>query len=92
MALRPIKPRLPPTSPDKTMDPPPLLVDPHCYTPGEYSSEENSSTSSLDSTTTRHISENGRRYHGFRQGRYLLPNDKTEQGRSFPFYGVRGGY
>ncbi|KAF8243602.1 S-adenosyl-L-methionine-dependent methyltransferase, partial [Wilcoxina mikolae CBS 423.85] len=39
------------------------------------------STSSLDSTTTRHISENGRRYHGFRQGRYLLPNDKTEQDR-----------
>ena len=59
-----------------------LAVDPACHSPGAYATSGNSSTSSLDSITTRHVTENGRRYHGFRCGRYLLPNDRAEQGMS----------
>ncbi|KAA8893540.1 S-adenosyl-L-methionine-dependent methyltransferase [Sphaerosporella brunnea] len=59
-----------------------LAVDPSCNSPGSYvSSSENSTTSTLDSITVKHFFENGRRYHGFRHGRYLLPNDKAEQDR-----------
>ena len=61
---------------------PELAVDPACHSPGSYDTSGNSSTSSLDSMTTRHVTENGRRYHGFRCGRYLLPNDRAEQGES----------
>ncbi|CCX34763.1 Similar to Phosphoethanolamine N-methyltransferase 1; acc. no. Q9FR44 [Pyronema omphalodes CBS 100304] len=63
------------------MDTGSIDVDEACYSPGEYPSSDNSSTSSLDSLIIRHVFENGRRYHGFRKGRYLLPNDKIEQDR-----------
>jgi hypothetical protein len=64
-----------------------LAVDPSCYSPGNYSSsssDNNSTTSSLDSIIVTHVKENERRYHGFRAGRYLLPNDKAEQGTLLP--------
>lgn len=62
-----------------------MEADPACTGSGEYDyhgsdSEDDSSTSTLDSIVVRHVFENGRRYHGFRTGRYLQPNDKQEQG------------
>ncbi|KAI5841610.1 S-adenosyl-L-methionine-dependent methyltransferase [Tricharina praecox] len=64
--------------------PDPIAVDPACYADGDsypYDENSDSGTSSLDSLVVTHILENGRRYHGFRAGRYLLPNDKPEQER-----------
>lgn len=40
-----------------------------------------SSTASVASSVLNYQYENGRRYHGFRQGTYLLPNDEAEQDR-----------
>lgn len=40
-----------------------------------------SSTASLRSSIYDHVYENGRRYHSFRAGQYVLPNDETEQDR-----------
>ena len=40
-----------------------------------------SSTASLRSSIYAHVYENGRRYHSFRAGKYVLPNDETEQER-----------
>ena len=40
-----------------------------------------SSTASLASSVLNYQYENGRRYHGFRQGTYVLPNDEAEQDR-----------
>ncbi|KAI5813721.1 S-adenosyl-L-methionine-dependent methyltransferase [Pyronema omphalodes] len=39
----------------------PIEVDESCYSPGEYPSSDNSSTSSLDSIIIRHVFENGHR-------------------------------
>ncbi|PWY67943.1 S-adenosyl-L-methionine-dependent methyltransferase [Aspergillus heteromorphus CBS 117.55] len=38
-------------------------------------------TSSLASSLNDYVYENGRRYHSYRQGEYLFPNDETEQSR-----------
>ncbi|KAL4886804.1 S-adenosyl-L-methionine-dependent methyltransferase [Aspergillus karnatakaensis] len=40
-----------------------------------------SSTSSLTSTIVNYQYENGRRYHAYRQGEYMIPNDEREQER-----------
>ncbi|KAI0487610.1 S-adenosyl-L-methionine-dependent methyltransferase [Xylaria cf. heliscus] len=40
-----------------------------------------SSTQSIDSNIYDHVVENGRTYHRFREGKYLLPNDEKEQNR-----------
>ncbi|KAL4748712.1 hypothetical protein BDW72DRAFT_147680 [Aspergillus terricola var. indicus] len=40
-----------------------------------------SSTESLASSILSHQYENGRRYHAYRQGEYMFPNDKQEQDR-----------
>lgn len=40
-----------------------------------------SETFSLSSEITDYTYENGRRYHGFREGIYYLPNDEREQNR-----------
>ncbi|KAH7185182.1 S-adenosyl-L-methionine-dependent methyltransferase [Fusarium flagelliforme] len=40
-----------------------------------------SSSESLASTIMRHRTENGRSYHAFKEGRYVLPNDETENDR-----------
>ena len=66
---------------------PQIEVDSACGTPGEYSEyseysdmEVDSTTATIDSTITAYVYENNRRYHGFREGRYLQPNDNAEQG------------
>ncbi|KAI0458100.1 S-adenosyl-L-methionine-dependent methyltransferase [Xylaria acuta] len=40
-----------------------------------------SSTQSLNSSIYDHVVENGRTYHRFKEGKYLLPNDEKEQNR-----------
>lgn len=40
-----------------------------------------SGTASITSSVFNYEYENGRRYHGYRAGQYLLPNDDTEQER-----------
>ncbi|RPB12153.1 S-adenosyl-L-methionine-dependent methyltransferase [Morchella conica CCBAS932] len=40
-----------------------------------------SDTTSLSSTVKGHVYENGRRYHGWHEGRYAMPNDEEEQDR-----------
>lgn len=40
-----------------------------------------SSTASLQSTLYEHVEENGRTYHKYKEGSYLLPNDDVEQDR-----------
>ena len=46
------------------------------------SSETNSSyTASITSSITAYQQENGRRYHAYQAGRYVLPNDEQEQER-----------
>ena len=39
------------------------------------------STKSLSSSVLAYTYENGRRYHAFREGEYVLPNDEREQDR-----------
>jgi len=44
-------------------------------------SDVEGSTASLSSSVLRHQYENGRRYHGYRAGQYVMPNDEREQER-----------
>ncbi|RMJ29068.1 Methyltransferase [Aspergillus sp. HF37] len=44
-------------------------------------SEKGSSTNSLSSSVLSYQYENGRRYHGYREGEYIAPNDDREQDR-----------
>jgi len=47
-----------------------------------YSSADSLSyKSSISSSIRNYIYENGRRYHAYREGEYLLPNDEQEQDR-----------
>ncbi|KAG9232192.1 putative methyltransferase [Amylocarpus encephaloides] len=47
---------------------------------GDDESERDSRTS-LTSGITKYREENGRRYHAYRDGKYLIPNDEVEQDR-----------
>lgn len=46
-----------------------------------YEGSLSSDLTSLTSTVYNYQYENGRRYHNFRAGKYVLPNDETEQDR-----------
>lgn len=46
-----------------------------------YGSNSEAASTSLDSSVLNFIHENGRRYHHFRDGLYLLSNDDLEQAR-----------
>ena len=51
-------------------------------TDSSYSEDELSTyTASLTSSVLNYPTENGRRYHAFRQGTYVFPNDEPEQDR-----------
>lgn len=43
--------------------------------------ERSKYTASLTSSIERYPIENGRRYHAFKDGRYFMPNDESEQDR-----------
>ncbi|KUJ08961.1 S-adenosyl-L-methionine-dependent methyltransferase [Mollisia scopiformis] len=40
-----------------------------------------SDTASISSSLFQHVQENGRTYHKYKEGKYLLPNDEKEQNR-----------
>jgi len=44
-------------------------------------SDRESSTASMTSSILNYRYENGRRYHGYREGEYVIPNDEREQAR-----------
>lgn len=44
-------------------------------------SDASSSTQSLSSSVLNYQYENGRRYHAYREGEYIMPNDEQEQDR-----------
>lgn len=45
-------------------------------------SDASAYTASIASSVYNHVYENGRRYHSYREGSYLAPNDEEEQGQS----------
>ncbi|KAL7269818.1 hypothetical protein RUND412_007501 [Rhizina undulata] len=46
-----------------------------------YTSGLESDLTSLISAAKNHTFENGRRYHGYKEGKYMVPNDEAEQDR-----------
>ncbi|KAI5841727.1 S-adenosyl-L-methionine-dependent methyltransferase [Tricharina praecox] len=60
---------------------PALEVDDADFSSSEYSSTLESSTHSITSSIVYYVYENGRRYHRFQEGKYMLPNDEREQDR-----------
>ncbi|KAJ5355250.1 uncharacterized protein N7496_012462 [Penicillium cataractarum] len=55
----------------------------------EYHSDTSSYTASLLSDVKDYAYENGRRYHSYREGNYVLPNDEQEQDRQDLLHHVR---
>lgn len=53
-------------------------------------SDLSSYTTSLLSAVTNYTYENGRRYHAYRSGEYVLPNDDEEQDRQDLLHHMRG--
>ncbi|KAL7273538.1 hypothetical protein RUND412_003603 [Rhizina undulata] len=51
------------------------------YESSTYASGFESDTTSLLTIAKNHTFENGRRYHGYKEGKYPLPNDEAEQDR-----------
>ena len=47
----------------------------------DYATSIFSDTTSVSSSIKDYTYENGRRYHAYKVGKYLLPNDEDEQGR-----------
>lgn len=47
----------------------------------EYATSVYSDTTSVSSSIKEYTYENGRRYHAYKIGKYLLPNDDDEQER-----------
>lgn len=56
---------------------------------GDYHSDTSSYTTSLLSDVKNYTYENGRRYHSYREGHYVLPNDDQEQDRQDLLHHVR---
>ncbi|KAK0507155.1 hypothetical protein JMJ35_010193 [Cladonia borealis] len=59
----------------------PVIAQPGLESEDSTFGELASDTTSLKSDVTAYEYENGRRYHAYRSGRYLLPNDEQEQAR-----------
>jgi SAM-dependent methyltransferase len=55
----------------------------------DYYSDTSSYTASLLSDVKNYTYENGRRYHSYREGHYVLPNDEQEQDRQDLLHHVR---
>ncbi|KIN08553.1 hypothetical protein OIDMADRAFT_100291 [Oidiodendron maius Zn] len=64
---------------NQTLDPGP--VSSSGDTDSTLGSDIESSTISLRESVFGFVEENGRRYHSFNEGKYVLPNDEEEQGR-----------
>jgi SAM-dependent methyltransferase len=50
-------------------------------TDSAFGSEDGSSTSSISSSILKYRQENGRTYHAYKDGQYVMPNDEREQDR-----------
>lgn len=63
--------------------PAPIEVDSNLVPDGDssYGDEVSTYTASLTSSIRNYRYENGRRYHAYREGSYLLPNDESENDR-----------
>ncbi|KAL6918140.1 hypothetical protein FSHL1_009571 [Fusarium sambucinum] len=48
---------------------------------GEYATDDLDETRSLTDSIRQHIVDGGLRYHSYKQGKYLFPNDEAEQDR-----------
>ncbi|BDD61381.1 hypothetical protein MPDQ_001215 [Monascus purpureus] len=59
----------------------PIIVDDTISELDSTFSDAGSDTTSLKSSVLKYRFEHGRRYHAFRDGRYLMPNDEKEQDR-----------
>ncbi|KAL7269430.1 ATPase [Rhizina undulata] len=59
----------------------PALGGDSVYEDSDYKSGLESDTTSLISAARNYTFENGRRYHGYKEGKYMLPNDEPEQDR-----------
>ncbi|KAH7362171.1 S-adenosyl-L-methionine-dependent methyltransferase [Plectosphaerella cucumerina] len=72
-----------PTASAQTTTQAPLQVDDDLEHDSTYAPSEGNSSflSSLNSSILNYKYENGRRYHAFREGAYLVPNDDDEQDR-----------
>lgn len=57
----------------------PIVVDDAASELDSVFSDAGSDTTSLASSILKYHYENGRRYHAYQEGRYLLPNDEKEQ-------------
>ncbi|KAK8133311.1 hypothetical protein PG999_001484 [Apiospora kogelbergensis] len=56
-------------------------VDSDEFEPEEWDAGSSNASTSISSSVYNHTFENGRRYHSYRHGRYLIPNDDREQSR-----------
>ncbi|KAL8709150.1 MAG: hypothetical protein Q9220_006030 [cf. Caloplaca sp. 1 TL-2023] len=59
----------------------PVAAKPNDGIQDEESFDEGSYTTSIASSITDYKYEHGRRYHAYKEGRYVLPNDEEEQNR-----------
>lgn len=51
------------------------------YVDSTFGSDSSQRSASIASSVFNYKYQNGRRYHAFREGEYVLPNDETEQDR-----------
>ena len=51
------------------------------FNDGYWTDSAGSETTSITSSIRNHIFENGRRYHKYHDGQYVMPNDESEQNR-----------
>ncbi|KAL7276587.1 hypothetical protein RUND412_000429 [Rhizina undulata] len=71
---------------DLTIEVDPVFANDTDYDPSDYASGFESDTTSLISAVKNHTYENGRRYHGYKEGKYMIPNDEAEQDRMDLFH------
>lgn len=72
---------LPENLPQQPIEPSNEAEDGDEFAASDYDSMTESDSASITSSVYAHTYENGRRYHTFRNGRYPIPNDDTEQNR-----------
>ncbi|KAI9810834.1 MAG: hypothetical protein M1827_006041 [Pycnora praestabilis] len=60
---------------------PGLLIEPDSQDSGSDSAGDSATTRSLTSSVFKHVEENGRKYHRYREGSYVFPNDELENER-----------
>ncbi|CAF3487033.1 hypothetical protein SNK03_004567 [Fusarium graminearum] len=81
------QPQMVPPSPDSSIVSPLTVGSTHeaaviqSIERGEYATDDLDETRSLTDSIRQHIVDGGLRYHSYKQGKYLFPNDEVEQDR-----------